>query len=174
MSSRGGARQTLPDSRPAGKRGREPDSPDTPTSPPRSAGPLTRKRAASLRSEPRIEELSLDTPTTSSASSNRHPVEKVRERELICLCTPAPKVPRPRNGMCQLSPLSTQPPLYQKFPCLLSPPLPSFTLISRKSPSACVPNSGYKLSCRPRNSSFPQICHLFVISDRAPASRLGC
>jgi hypothetical protein len=111
----GAARQTLPDSRPTpGKRGREPDSPDTrsPTSP-RSAGPLTRKRAASLRTDPRIEDLSLNTPTTSTAPSNtsqqqqqqqqqqhpHHPVEKVKERELICLCTPAPKVPRPRNGM---------------------------------------------------------------------------
>lgn len=136
MSTRstGAARQTLPDSRPAPKRGREPESPDTPTSPPRSAGPLTRKRAASLRTDPRIEDLSLNTPAAASSSSH-HPVEKIRERELICLCTPAPKVPRPRNGMSYPSFLSS---LSHVFLPLL-PQLLSGLVFPNKSPQDLSP-----------------------------------
>ncbi|KAH8906582.1 hypothetical protein BR93DRAFT_617336 [Coniochaeta sp. PMI_546] len=96
MSTRSGAsgasgRQTLPDKKP--DRAGEPASPDSPL---RSAGPLTRKRAASLRTEgPRIEDLSLNTPTADTSP----PQLLESGRDLICLCTPAPKVPRPRNGM---------------------------------------------------------------------------
>lgn len=96
MSTRSGAsgasgRQTLPDKKP--DRAGEPRSPDSPL---RSAGPLTRKRAASLRTEgPRIEDLSLNTPTADTSP----PQLLESGRDLICLCTPAPKVPRPRNGM---------------------------------------------------------------------------
>lgn len=95
MSTRSGAtgvggRQMLPDKKP--DRGAEPPSPDSPL----RAGPLTRKRAASLRTDgPRIEDLHLSTPTDTSP---KLPLDN--GRDLICLCTPAPKVPRPRNGMC--------------------------------------------------------------------------
>ncbi|KAL2195710.1 hypothetical protein P885DRAFT_70333 [Corynascus similis CBS 632.67] len=57
---------------------------------------ITRKRAASIDTEeanrPLVESLSLNTPSTASPRS----FDGSRER--ICLCTPAPKVPRPRNG----------------------------------------------------------------------------
>ncbi|KAK4133080.1 hypothetical protein BT67DRAFT_383225, partial [Trichocladium antarcticum] len=57
-------------------------------------GPITRKRAASINTEeanrPKIEALNLDTPGTA------RPFDA--SRDLICLCTPAPKVPRPRNA----------------------------------------------------------------------------
>ena len=86
-------RQTLPDKKPE----RTPGEPPSPDSPLRSAGPLTRKRAASLRTDgPRIEDLSLNTPTAIERSPPQLPESG---RDLICLCTPAPKVPRPRNGM---------------------------------------------------------------------------
>ncbi|KAI1412393.1 hypothetical protein F5Y13DRAFT_180170 [Hypoxylon sp. FL1857] len=53
-----------------------------------------RKRAYSIdveeANQPRIQDLRIYTPTT--ATSNEGP------RELICLCTKAPKVPRPRNA----------------------------------------------------------------------------
>ncbi|KAK4235940.1 putative HMG-box-containing domain protein [Achaetomium macrosporum] len=56
----------------------------------------TKKRAASINTEeanrPKIENLSLGTPSTASP----RPVDA--GRDLICLCTPAPKVPRPRNA----------------------------------------------------------------------------
>lgn len=100
-ASGAGARQTLPDKKPD-RSGGEPPSPDSPL---RSAGPLTRKRAASLRTDgPRIEDLSLNTPTTAERSSPppqppQQPQLPESGRDLICLCTPAPKVPRPRNGM---------------------------------------------------------------------------
>ncbi|KAB5585451.1 HMG box protein [Coniochaeta sp. 2T2.1] len=85
-------RQTLPDKKPERTAG-EPPSPDSPL---RSAGPLTRKRAASLRTDgPRIEDLSLNTPTATERSPPQLPESG---RDLICLCTPAPKVPRPRNA----------------------------------------------------------------------------
>ncbi|KAK0705052.1 hypothetical protein B0H67DRAFT_593040 [Lasiosphaeris hirsuta] len=70
-------------------------SPHPPSSPP-SRGPMTRKRAASINTEeanhphPRIEDLSLNTPNTGSP--------RPLDTNLICLCTPAPKVPRPRNA----------------------------------------------------------------------------
>ncbi|KAK0652074.1 hypothetical protein B0T16DRAFT_434961 [Cercophora newfieldiana] len=53
---------------------------------------MTRKRAASIitdDSDPRIEDLSLNTPITAATPTTR---------DLICLCTPAPKIPRPRNA----------------------------------------------------------------------------
>ncbi|KAI0137126.1 HMG box protein [Xylariales sp. AK1849] len=59
-----------------------------------------RKRASSIsideaNKHPRIQDLSLYTPG-SSTSRSFSGVE--RPRELICLCTKAPKVPRPRNA----------------------------------------------------------------------------
>jgi hypothetical protein len=58
---------------------------------------ITRKRAASINTEeanrPKIESLSLATPSTAS------PRPFDTSGGLVCLCTPAPKVPRPRNGM---------------------------------------------------------------------------
>ncbi|KAK4453711.1 repressor of filamentous growth 1 [Podospora aff. communis PSN243] len=56
---------------------------------------MTRKRAASIIADdpghPRIEDLSLNTPSTAG-------VVTPTTRDLICLCTPAPKIPRPRNA----------------------------------------------------------------------------
>jgi hypothetical protein len=72
-----------------------PDTPDSPS--PRTAG-LGRKRAAPINTSDasygRLERLKLSTP--SSMASN----EATRD---ICLCTPAPKIPRPRNGESLLS-----------------------------------------------------------------------
>jgi hypothetical protein len=55
----------------------------------------TRKRAASIAineaNQPRIEDLSLDTPRTLGHSATDIAKD-------TCLCTPAPKIPRPRNG----------------------------------------------------------------------------
>ncbi|KAI6763057.1 hypothetical protein HG530_009037 [Fusarium avenaceum] len=66
-----------------------PDTPDSPS--PRTVG-IARKRAASINTSEanygRLERLKLSTP--SSMASN----ESTRD---ICLCTPAPKIPRPRN-----------------------------------------------------------------------------
>lgn len=77
-----------------------------PGEPPRR--PITRKRAASINTEeanrPKIENLSLSTPSTAGS----RPFDA--GRDLICLCTPAPKVPRPRNGtFCSLRKLSLLP-----------------------------------------------------------------
>ncbi|KAJ9133585.1 HMG box protein [Pleurostoma richardsiae] len=60
-------------------------------------GPVTRKRAASINTteannSSRLEDLSLHTPPAGSPHSTDS------SRDLICLCTPAPKVPRPRNA----------------------------------------------------------------------------
>ncbi|KAM0553846.1 hypothetical protein ACHAPJ_007192 [Fusarium lateritium] len=67
-----------------------PDTPDSPS--PRTAG-LARKRAASINTADanygRLERLKLNTP--SSMASSEGPRD-------ICLCTPAPKIPRPRNA----------------------------------------------------------------------------
>ncbi|KAH6955268.1 hypothetical protein DER45DRAFT_338033 [Fusarium avenaceum] len=67
-----------------------PDTPDSPS--PRTVG-IARKRAASINTSEanygRLERLKLSTP--SSMASN----ESTRD---ICLCTPAPKIPRPRNA----------------------------------------------------------------------------
>ncbi|KAK9778999.1 putative HMG box domain-containing protein [Seiridium cardinale] len=66
--------------------------------------PTTRKRAASIsigeaNKHPRIQDLSLYTPASSQSSAFvSGPGEP---RELICLCTKAPKVPRPRNDASQ-------------------------------------------------------------------------
>ncbi|KAL2157815.1 hypothetical protein VTH06DRAFT_5084 [Thermothelomyces fergusii] len=58
--------------------------------------PITRKRAASINTEeanqPKVEVLRLGTPSTASP----HPFDASAGR--ICLCTPAPKIPRPRNA----------------------------------------------------------------------------
>lgn len=91
-----------------GRRPRKQEDGDSPESPHVPSGPLTRKRAASLRTDessrpPRIEDLSLNTPTT--VETPQRPGQE-GGRDHICLCTPAPKVPRPRNGMC-LPPLSS-------------------------------------------------------------------
>ncbi|KAI1213632.1 uncharacterized protein F4807DRAFT_408520 [Annulohypoxylon truncatum] len=55
-----------------------------------------RKRAYSIdveeANQPRIQDLRLYTPNTATSNTSEGP------RELICLCTKAPKVPRPRNA----------------------------------------------------------------------------
>ncbi|KAI1453804.1 hypothetical protein F4805DRAFT_469822 [Annulohypoxylon moriforme] len=55
-----------------------------------------RKRAYSIdveeANQPRIQDLRLYTPNTATSNASEGP------RELICLCTKAPKVPRPRNA----------------------------------------------------------------------------
>ena len=75
--------------------GAESSSSRAPVAGPPPSGPITRKRAASINTEEanqgRLEKLSLTTPETPSSMD-------LDARELICLCTPAPKVPRPRNG----------------------------------------------------------------------------
>ncbi|RMJ06914.1 hypothetical protein CDV36_013489 [Fusarium kuroshium] len=66
-----------------------PDTPDSPS--PRTAG-LARKRAASINTADanygRLEKLQLTTPVSMNSEGPRD----------ICLCTPAPKIPRPRNA----------------------------------------------------------------------------
>jgi len=73
-----------------------------PQQPPTLRGPMTRKRTASINTadavHPRIQDLSLDTPSTATASTTSPHAPPFDARDLICLCTPAPKVPRPRNG----------------------------------------------------------------------------
>ncbi|CAJ2510837.1 Uu.00g064620.m01.CDS01 [Anthostomella pinea] len=63
------------------------------TTAPFAASRLQRKRAASIdvqeANHPRIQSLSLYTPTTARSDGGR---------DMICLCTKAPKVPRPRNA----------------------------------------------------------------------------
>ncbi|KAL2184859.1 hypothetical protein L209DRAFT_744144 [Thermothelomyces heterothallicus CBS 203.75] len=58
--------------------------------------PISRKRAASINTEeanrPKVEVLDLSTPSTASP----RPFDASGGR--ICLCTPAPKIPRPRNA----------------------------------------------------------------------------
>ena len=78
-----------------------PPLPPLSTDPSHHAGDVTprrainRKRAASINTEEanraKIESLSFSTPGSASA----RPFDA---GNLICLCTPAPKVPRPRNG----------------------------------------------------------------------------
>ncbi|KAK3314738.1 hypothetical protein B0H66DRAFT_605667 [Apodospora peruviana] len=69
-----------------------------------SSGPLTRKRAAtSINTEeanhPRIDRLTLNTPNTpSSPFGGGGGPGGGSGRDLVCLCTPAPKIPRPRNS----------------------------------------------------------------------------
>ncbi|KAJ4136113.1 slightly ste11-like protein [Fusarium equiseti] len=67
--------------------------PDTPESPSPRTSVLGRKRAASINTADahygRLERLQLSTPTSMASS------EGTRD---ICLCTPAPKIPRPRNA----------------------------------------------------------------------------
>jgi hypothetical protein len=57
-----------------------------------------RKRAASIDVEeanhPKMRDLSLET------SGVPAPLNSSTLKESICICTPAPKVPRPRNGKC--------------------------------------------------------------------------
>lgn len=73
-----------------------PDTPDSPS--PRTAG-LARKRAASINTADanygRLEKLQLSTPSSMNSEGPRD----------ICLCTPAPKIPRPRNGESSQVPL---------------------------------------------------------------------
>lgn len=73
-----------------------PDTPDSPS--PRTAG-LARKRAASINTADanygRLEKLQLTTPSSMNSEGPRD----------ICLCTPAPKIPRPRNGESSQVPL---------------------------------------------------------------------
>lgn len=73
-----------------------PDTPDSPS--PRTAG-LARKRAASINTADanygRLEKLQLSTPSSMNSEGPRD----------ICLCTPAPKIPRPRNGESSQIPL---------------------------------------------------------------------
>ncbi|KAI1845408.1 hypothetical protein JX266_008503 [Neoarthrinium moseri] len=65
--------------------------------------PPSRKRAASINTDdannqPRIQDLSLHTPGSVQTSSSFAGGPTEQQRELICLCTKAPKVPRPRNA----------------------------------------------------------------------------
>ncbi|KAK7397811.1 slightly ste11-like protein [Neonectria punicea] len=66
---------------------------DTPDSPSPRTIDLSRKRAASINtadaSYAKFEHLKLDTPTNMNV---------VIPRDHVCLCTPAPKIPRPRNA----------------------------------------------------------------------------
>ncbi|KPM34625.1 hypothetical protein AK830_g11948 [Neonectria ditissima] len=66
---------------------------DTPDSPSPRTIDIARKRAVSINtvdaSYARFEHLKLDTPTNMNIDS---------PRDHICLCTPAPKIPRPRNA----------------------------------------------------------------------------
>lgn len=74
-------------------------TPDSSPSP-RSPG-LVRKRAASINtsdaSYAKFEQLNLNTPSSMSSINSDH------SKDLMCLCPPAPKIPRPRNGECWLS-----------------------------------------------------------------------
>ncbi len=91
-----------PPGSPAGQSaGPPPSLPPLRTDPPHHSAeaprrPINRKRAASINTEEanraKIENLSLSTPGSASA----RPFDA---GNLVCLCTPAPKVPRPRNGM---------------------------------------------------------------------------
>ncbi|KAF4984661.1 hypothetical protein FZEAL_177 [Fusarium zealandicum] len=67
--------------------------PNTPDSPSPRTAVLARKRAASINtadaSYGRLEKLKLNTPTSMTSENSR---------DIICLCTPAPKIPRPRNA----------------------------------------------------------------------------
>lgn len=78
-----------------------------PQQPPPLRGPMTRKRTASINTadavHPRIQDLSLNTPSTATTSAASPHAPPFDARDLICLCTPAPKVPRPRNGSFFLS-----------------------------------------------------------------------
>ncbi|KAH6656225.1 hypothetical protein BKA67DRAFT_551284, partial [Truncatella angustata] len=79
-------------------------------------GPISRKRAAPIsvdeaNKDIRLQDLNLYTP--SSSHSSAFPGGAGDPRELICLCTKAPKVPRPRNGKYSISP---------RFPVLLPNP----------------------------------------------------
>ncbi|KAL7624513.1 slightly ste11-like protein [Parahypoxylon ruwenzoriense] len=69
-----------------------PDDPSSATTPTR----VSRKRAHSIdieeANQARIRDLRLYTPNTARSTTSEGP------RELICLCTKAPKVPRPRNA----------------------------------------------------------------------------
>lgn len=79
-------------------------------------------------SDPRIEDLTLNTPTTATSSSaaggpggggphRPRPIDTTTTQDLICLCTPEPKIPRPRNGKLFLSFLSEL--LFAPVPLLL-------------------------------------------------------
>ncbi|KAK0670917.1 hypothetical protein QBC41DRAFT_64986 [Cercophora samala] len=69
-------------------------------------GPITRKRAASINTEEannrsRIETLTLQTPNTGNPASfhgDRVPEGSGSGQDLVCLCAPPPKIPRPRNA----------------------------------------------------------------------------
>lgn len=65
----------------------------TPDSPSLRTAILAKKRAASINtadaSYARLERLTVNTPNTMNSDDSR---------DMICLCTPAPKIPRPRNG----------------------------------------------------------------------------
>lgn len=80
------------------------DNPDGSASPSSTATtkPGVRKRAASIdiheaNKHPRLQDLSLYTPATGRSLATPLDVGG-GPRDLICLCTKAPKVPRPRNG----------------------------------------------------------------------------
>ncbi|KAK4651206.1 slightly ste11-like protein [Podospora pseudocomata] len=69
------------------------------------SGPITRKRAASINTEEannrsRIESLTLQTPTSNPSSfhGDRVPEDNGSGQDLVCLCVPPPKIPRPRNA----------------------------------------------------------------------------
>ncbi|KAK4193978.1 hypothetical protein QBC40DRAFT_260470 [Triangularia verruculosa] len=70
------------------------------------SGPITRKRAASINTEEannrsRIENLTLQTPSSANPGSfhgDRIPEGNSSGQDLVCLCAPPPKIPRPRNA----------------------------------------------------------------------------
>ncbi|KAK4173498.1 hypothetical protein QBC36DRAFT_245321 [Triangularia setosa] len=70
------------------------------------SGPVTRKRAASINTEEansrsRIENLTLQTPHTTNPGpfhGGHIPEGNGSGQDLVCLCTPPPKIPRPRNA----------------------------------------------------------------------------
>lgn len=79
-----------------------PDGRGSPSSTATTSKPGVRKRAASIdireaNKHPRLQDLSLYTPATGRSLATPLDVGG-GPRDLICLCTKAPKVPRPRNG----------------------------------------------------------------------------
>lgn len=71
-------------------------------SPPRPIGGLPRKRAASINTADAnyamFEKLKINSAASLSSSAS---MSLDTPRDHICLCTPAPKIPRPRNGELQ-------------------------------------------------------------------------
>lgn len=75
-------------------------------SPSPGSSSFTRKRAASLTSADATHGLYEQLSINTSGPAMRPETS----RDAICLCTPTPKIPRPRNGSFDTCPLSTIPP----------------------------------------------------------------